>query len=151
MEGHHRDIFASRKEASSASAIQADAVTVVAVVQEAGEARLVMTREFRAPLRAYELSLPSGLIDPGESPLETAVREFKEETGLTLDRVMHVSPPTSSSGGLTDETVAFVFGEVSGSMYTRGSSHAGPALERPRGKHMTNRGRRMYGHQSRVQ
>ncbi|HEY4247747.1 MAG TPA: NUDIX hydrolase [Lacunisphaera sp.] len=109
-------VFASRKESPGASAIQADAVTVVAVVQEAGEARLVMTREFRAPLRAYELSLPSGLIDPGESPLETAVREFKEETGLTLDRVTHVSPPTASSAGLTDETVAFVFGEASGSI-----------------------------------
>ncbi|MEO6995061.1 MAG: NUDIX hydrolase [Lacunisphaera sp.] len=108
-------IFASRKEAPGASAIQADAVTIVAVVKEGGEARLVMTREFRAPLQAYELSLPSGLIDPGESPLETAVREFREETGLTLGRVVHVSPPTASSAGLTDETVAFVFAEASGS------------------------------------
>ncbi len=109
-------VFASRKEAPGASAIQADAVTVVAVMQEAGEARLVMTREFRAPLRAYELSLPSGLIDPGESPLETAVREFNEETGLTLGRVAHVSPPTASSAGLSDETVTFVFAEASGSI-----------------------------------
>ena len=43
-------------------------------------------------------------------------REFKEETGLTLARVSHVSPPTASSAGLTDETVAFVFGEASGSI-----------------------------------
>ena len=109
-------VFASRKETPGASAIQADAVTVVAVMRESGETRLVMTREFRAPLRAYELSLPSGLIDPGESPSETAVREFNEETGLTLGRVSHVSPPTASSAGLTDETVAFVFGEASGSI-----------------------------------
>jgi ADP-ribose pyrophosphatase len=109
-------VFASRKDAPGASAIQADAVTVVAVIQQAGESCLVMTREFRAPLRAYELSLPSGLIDPGELPKKTAVREFKEETGLTLARVSHVSPPTASSAGLTDETVAFVFGEASGSI-----------------------------------
>ncbi len=29
------------------------------------------------------LALPKGLIDPGEKPTETAVREVKEETGLT--------------------------------------------------------------------
>ncbi|MEO6995571.1 MAG: NUDIX hydrolase [Lacunisphaera sp.] len=109
-------IFASRKDVPGAAAIQADAVTVVAVVKEGGEARLVLIREFRAPLRTYELSLPSGLIDPGESPLETAVREFNEETGLTLGRVAHVSPPTASSAGLTDETVAFVFAAASGSI-----------------------------------
>lgn len=115
-EGSSSWVFASRKERPGASAVQADAVSIVAILQQSGEPRLVMTREFRAPLRAYELSLPSGLIDPGESPVETAVREFKEETGLTLGRVSHVSPPTASSAGLTDETVAFVFGEASGSI-----------------------------------
>jgi 8-oxo-dGTP pyrophosphatase MutT (NUDIX family) len=29
------------------------------------------------------LALPKGLIDPGEKPAETAVREVREETGLT--------------------------------------------------------------------
>ena len=75
-----------------------------------------MTREFRVPLGGYELSLPSGMIDPGESPVEAAVREFKEETGLTLGKVYHVSPPLASSAGLTDETVAIVYGEASGTV-----------------------------------
>lgn len=29
-------------------------------------------------------SVPKGLLEPGESPLETALREFGEETGLSL-------------------------------------------------------------------
>jgi len=29
------------------------------------------------------LALPKGLIDPGETPAQTAVREVREETGLT--------------------------------------------------------------------
>jgi 8-oxo-dGTP pyrophosphatase MutT (NUDIX family) len=29
------------------------------------------------------LALPKGLVDPGEKPLETALREVREETGLT--------------------------------------------------------------------
>lgn len=33
------------------------------------------------------LALPKGLVDPGEKPLETAVREVYEETGVTADLV----------------------------------------------------------------
>lgn len=107
-------IFASRKKDPGAFGHQADAAIVVAVVQRAGESRLVLTREFRAPLGAYELSLPSGLIDAGESVTDAAIREFAEETGMALSRVVHVSPPLASSAGLTDETVALVYGEATG-------------------------------------
>ena len=107
-------IFASRKNKPGASAQQADAVVVVAVVERAGAAHLVLTREFRAPLGTYELSLPSGLIDAGESATEAAIREFNEETGMTLARVAHVSPPLASSAGLTDETVSLVYGDATG-------------------------------------
>lgn len=31
------------------------------------------------------LALPKGLVDPGEKPLETALREVHEETGVTAD------------------------------------------------------------------
>ena len=109
-------IFASRKKEPGASVRQADAAVVVAVVQRAGETLLVLTREFRAPLGTYELSLPSGLIDAGETATDAAVREFNEETGMTLSRVVHVSPPLASSAGLTDETVSLVYGEATGSI-----------------------------------
>lgn len=109
-------IFASRKKEPGASVRQADAAVVVAVVQRGGEAHLVMTREFRAPLGTYELSLPSGLIDVGESATDAAIREFNEETGMTLTRVVHVSPPLASSAGLTDETVSLVYGEATGTV-----------------------------------
>jgi 8-oxo-dGTP pyrophosphatase MutT (NUDIX family) len=33
------------------------------------------------------LALPKGLVDPGEKPLETALREVYEETGVTADPV----------------------------------------------------------------
>jgi len=33
------------------------------------------------------LALPKGLVDPGEKPLETALREVFEETGVTADPV----------------------------------------------------------------
>ena len=33
------------------------------------------------------LALPKGLVDPGEKPLETALREIREETGVTADLI----------------------------------------------------------------
>ncbi len=33
------------------------------------------------------LALPKGLVDPGEKPLETALREVQEETGVTAELV----------------------------------------------------------------
>ena len=33
------------------------------------------------------LALPKGLVDPGEKPLETALREVREETGLTAELI----------------------------------------------------------------
>lgn len=33
------------------------------------------------------LALPKGLVDPGEKPLETALREVREETGVTAEPV----------------------------------------------------------------
>lgn len=35
----------------------------------------------KAPIDKISIEVPAGLIDPGESPEHTAVRELKEETG----------------------------------------------------------------------
>lgn len=43
--------------------------------------KLVLIKRLHKPLG---LALPGGHVDPGEQPKETAIREFKEETGLTL-------------------------------------------------------------------
>jgi 8-oxo-dGTP pyrophosphatase MutT (NUDIX family) len=37
--------------------------------------------------RKYVLALPKGLVDPGEKPLESALREVYEETGVTADMI----------------------------------------------------------------
>lgn len=35
----------------------------------------------KAPIDKISIEVPAGLIDPGETPEQTAVRELKEETG----------------------------------------------------------------------
>lgn len=107
-------IYASRKESTGKLSPHPDAVAIIAVVTVEGEPRLVVTREYRAPLGTHELAPPAGLVDGGETPEVAAARELREETGLTLSRVVHVSPPLASSAGLTDETVSLVYCEASG-------------------------------------
>lgn len=43
---------------------------------------LLLVREYAAGLHEYQLGFPKGLIDPGETPIEAANRELKEEVGF---------------------------------------------------------------------
>ena len=58
---------------------------VIAALTE--DKKLVMVRQYRKPADKVMLEVPAGKIDPGEKPLEAAVRELKEETGYTAEKV----------------------------------------------------------------
>jgi ADP-ribose pyrophosphatase len=55
-----------------------DGVTVIALTDDG---QLVMVQQWRHPLQAVTLELPSGIVEPGEPPERAAVRELREETG----------------------------------------------------------------------
>jgi ADP-ribose pyrophosphatase len=59
----------------------ADAADGVIVLALTPGGDLVMVEQWRHPLRRVTLELPSGIIEPGESPEEAGVRELREETG----------------------------------------------------------------------
>ena len=58
---------------------------VIAALTE--DKKLVMVRQYRKPADKVMLEVPAGKIDPGEKPLDAAVRELKEETGYTAEKV----------------------------------------------------------------
>ena len=87
---------------------------VVIVPFHTSENKMVITREYRVPLADFEYGFPAGLIDEGESLEQAVSRELKEETGLTLTRIIDTSPPLYSSAGMTDESVAMVYVECDG-------------------------------------
>jgi ADP-ribose pyrophosphatase len=97
---------------------------VVIVPFHTAENKVVMTREYRVPLADYEYGFPAGLVDPGESVEQTARRELREETGLTVTRFRKISAPVYSSAGLTDESVAMVYVDCSGQPSTAGNRGA---------------------------
>ncbi|OGV50901.1 MAG: hypothetical protein A2X49_05660 [Lentisphaerae bacterium GWF2_52_8] len=78
------------------------AVAMLAVLQPSR--RLVIVRQYRPPLDAFVLEFPAGLIDCGENPEQTAVRELWEETGYR-GVVKKILPPVCNSPGLTGEAV----------------------------------------------
>lgn len=43
--------------------------------------RILLVKQFRLPAEQELWELPAGRIDPGESPIDTARRELREETG----------------------------------------------------------------------
>ncbi|UPQ88067.1 ADP compounds hydrolase NudE [Vibrio sinaloensis] len=55
-----------------------NAVMMVPVTEQGD---LLLVREYAAGTERYELGFPKGLIDPGESAEQAAVRELKEEIG----------------------------------------------------------------------
>ena len=61
-----------------------DAVVILAI-RDDGE--IAFVRQWRHPTGRPLLELPAGRVDPGESPLETARRELREEVGLDPARL----------------------------------------------------------------
>ena len=55
------------------------AVLIVPVTEQGD---LLLIREYSAGTERYELGFPKGLIDQGETPIEAANRELKEEIGF---------------------------------------------------------------------
>lgn len=61
------------------------AVMIVPVTEQGD---LLLVREYAAGTERYELGFPKGLIDPGESAIEAANRELKEEIGFGAEQLV---------------------------------------------------------------
>lgn len=63
-----------------------DFVTIVPILHD----QIVMIYNYRYPVNEWSLELPSGFINQGEKPEKTALRELREETGYTPNRLRNL-------------------------------------------------------------
>lgn len=115
--------FVSRRKAENIKLLTGDSAAegvVIYPILRDDPGKIVMIRQYRYPLGDYLYELPAGLIDAGETPDIAAVREMKEETGLTFevyaDGDAAYRRPFFMGAGFTDESCNAVFGYASGTI-----------------------------------
>ena len=86
---------------------------ILILTDESGE-RILVSREYRMATAQWIYNFPAGLIDPGETPEESARRELREETGLTLVRIDDTLGNSYSAVGFSNERNVCVFGVAAG-------------------------------------
>lgn len=91
---------------------EADAVVIIAT-DETGD-RILLSREFRLAPGEWVYNFPAGLIDAGETVVQSAKRELWEETGLELYEVTDILGTSYSAVGFSNETNACVIGSARG-------------------------------------
>ena len=116
-EGHPKtyEIISRNKDIQTLEQLQnrqANAVVMI-LTDESGD-RILVSREYRMAMAQWIYNFPAGLIDPGETPEESARRELWEETGLRLLRVDDVLDNSYSAVGFANERNVCVFGVAAG-------------------------------------
>lgn len=72
------------------------------------EGRILLVRQYRLPAAAYLWEIPAGRMDEGETPLQAAKRELREETGYTARQWKKIFSLYMSPGFLAEKMNIFV-------------------------------------------
>lgn len=72
------------------------------------QGRVLLVKQFRLPADDYMWELPAGRLDPGESPLDAARRELREETGYSAEKWTELASFFSSPGFLEERMTVFL-------------------------------------------
>lgn len=73
-----------------------------------GERRILLVKQYRLPARDYLWELPAGRLDPGETELDAAKRELKEETGYSAEKWDELASFFVSPGFLSEKMTIYV-------------------------------------------
>lgn len=94
--GEHRD-FERMQGGSSA----------VLIVPFYDPQTILLIREYAAGTHSYELGFPKGLIDPGETAIEAANRELKEEVGFGAKKLTELKKVVMAPSYFSSEMTLF--------------------------------------------
>ena len=92
-----------------------------AIVQHGGSAvmmpvddknRILLVKQYRLPARSFLWELPAGRVDKGETVLQSAKRELREETGYKARKWTKLASFWVSPGFLSEKMTIFVAEEL---------------------------------------
>jgi len=69
-----------------------------------GDPQILLIRQYRYAADGFIYEIPAGRLEPGEPPVECAVRELHEETGCTAEKMEHLYTMYTTPG-FTDEKI----------------------------------------------
>ena len=116
-EGHAKtyEIISRNRDITTLEALQnKKADSVVMILTDMSGERILVNREYRMAMAQWIYNFPAGLIDPGETPEESARRELWEETGLKLTHIDDILDNSYSAIGFSNERNICVFGVAAG-------------------------------------
>ncbi|HEX7175097.1 MAG TPA: NUDIX hydrolase [Pyrinomonadaceae bacterium] len=76
-----RDMSRSPRDGGAHDFYVIEAPDWINVIPLTADERVVMIEQYRHGIEGVTLEIPGGMVDPGETPRETAAREMLEETG----------------------------------------------------------------------
>ncbi|MGH9143219.1 MAG: NUDIX hydrolase [Vicinamibacterales bacterium] len=84
----------------------------VVLIPITDDGRVVIVRQYRAPLDRETWELPAGRLNDGESAEEAARRECEEEIGLVPNRMKRLSGLYPAPGFCDEELIFFLASEL---------------------------------------
>lgn len=79
----------------------------VAIVAQTPDKLIPIIRQYRPAVETYTWEFPAGAVDPGEEPMQSCVRELKEETGLDARSVVPLGAYYTDTGRLENRQHVF--------------------------------------------
>lgn len=94
----------------------------VAILAISERNTIYMVRQYRIGAKEETLELPAGLVDPGENPQDTAIRELQEEIHLKPKKLEYLLDTYSSPGFCNEKVSLFVARDFEPSILDRDST-----------------------------
>ena len=77
-----------------------------------GKIRILLVKQYRLPARASLWELPAGRVDKGETVLQAAKRELREETGFKAKKWTKLASFFASPGFLAEKMTIFLASDL---------------------------------------
>jgi ADP-ribose pyrophosphatase len=106
------DVIAKQVDGNPAPHYTVQPPDYASIVATDVEGRLLMVKQYRPVVEGFTLELPSGLVDPGETPEASIRRELIEETGHEAGAIESLGELLPDVGRLGNRMFCFAASKV---------------------------------------